>query len=487
MTVSVDPSAIMAARKIECEADSLYFTRLFMKQRLGTKMLLGQHHAVLRRVLDDVVAMRIPRLIINIPPGYGKTEVAVISNMARGLAKQAYSRFMHLSYSDSLARLNSSTTKDIVTSELYQAMWPRKLRADAKARGMWWTDKGGGIYASSTMGQVTGFRAGYMDAENFTGALIIDDPIKPIDVMSETMREQVNNAYSETVASRLAVEAVPVILVMQRLHYADLSGHLLRGGSGEKWHHLCLPALIDNSAPYPKENTHGIPIEHGLPDGWLWPVKHGDEHLEALKSHRRKWEAQYQQAPRKFDAEGALWTENLIDAARRRDVPWKKRRTVVGIDPATTTEESSDLTGIVVASKYERDEYSADEDCSGKYTPLQWAKRAMKAYDDHDADAVVIETNQGGDMCVSNLRNAGFTGRVIRVHASRGKHARAEPIVSLYEQGRVYHDADADLTELESEMLEYVPSSVKKSPDRMDALVWALTELAGPTLQTLAW
>lgn len=487
MTVDQNAALKAGARRIECELDSLYFNRFFMKQRLGTKMIVNQHHHVLKRVLDQVFAMRIPRLIINIPPGYGKTETAVIALMARGIAIESRAKFMHLSYSDALARVNSSAAKDIVTNPHYQSMWPRQLRPDAKGRGMWWTEDEGGIYATSTKGQVTGFRAGYMDPERFTGALLIDDPIKPVDVMSETMRNEVNNIYGETVSSRLAVEQVPVIIIMQRLHYDDLSGHLLRGGSGEMWHHLNLPALIDNSVEYPKENTHGIPIAHGLPDGWLWPLKHNDSNLKALKSHRRKWEAQYQQSPKRFDAEGALWSEQLIDFARTREKPWKLQRTVVAIDPAVSTDESSDDTGITVASKYFDANYSVDADYSGKYSPRQWAVKAMRAVKQHDADAIVVEVNQGGDLCEANLRANGYKGRVLKVHASRGKHARAEPIVALYEQGKVWHNPDADLTELESELLEYVPASTKKSPDRLDSVVWGLTELAGPELTALAW
>lgn len=84
-------------------------------------------------------------------------------------------------------------------------------------------------------------------------------------------------------------------------------------------------------------------------------------------------------------------------------------------------------------------QYSLDADYSGKYSPNGWATKAIDAYVQHEADAIVIETNQGGDMAEDTLRNAGFTGRVIRVHASKGKYARAEPISALYAQGRVAH------------------------------------------------
>lgn len=467
------------ARRIECEEDGLYFARYFFKQRMGSKMIVAPHHQVIQRTLQRVIDGEIQRLIINVPPGYTKTELGVINMIARGLALNARARFMHLSYSHNLALLNSATARGIVKSWPYQAMWSMQLRDDADSKAMWWTEQGGGVYASSAAGQVTGFRAGHMEP-GWQGALIIDDPVKPDDAYSETVRDGINDRFNETIKSRLAIETTPIVVIMQRIHYHDLSGYLLRGGSGERWHHLCLPVLIDNAQAYPEENTHGIPVPHGLPDGWLWPYKHNDSHRQALTSHRRTFEAQYMQRPRRFNAEGALWTEALIAAARRLQVVHDRVRTVVAIDPATTADEDSDETGIVVATVYgsgDSRQFSVDGDYSGTYRPHAWAQKAMAAYAQHQADAIVIETNQGGDMAEETLRNAGFKGRVIRVHAKKGKYARAEPISALYEQGRVAHRSE--LYMLENQLMEYVPTSSKKSPDRLDAMVYAITELGG--------
>ena len=313
--------------------------------------------------------------------------------------------------------------------------------------------------------------------------MIIDDPVKPDDAYSEIVRDGVNNRFNETIKSRLAIETTPMIVIMQRIHYHDLSGYLLRGGSGEKWHHLNLPVIIDNSQPYAAqypENTHAIPIDHGLPDGWLWPFKHNESHRVSLFSHRRTAEAQYMQKPRRFNAEGALWTEAMISAARELQIYHDKVRTVVAIDPQATNSDESDETGIVAASSYgagDKKQFSVDGDYSGKYSPAGWAKKAISAYEQHEADAIIIETNQGGDMAEETLRNAGFKGRIIRVHASKGKYARAEPISALYEQGRVANHGN--LYVLENQLMEYIPATAKKSPDRLDAMVYALTELNG--------
>jgi len=482
MTAAVD-----FARKVECEEDGLYFNRYFFKQRFNCKMEVSGHHEAIQAALDRTMLPPshpdfISRLIINVPPGYSKTEQASINYMARGLAVNHQARFLHLSYSHKLALKNSATARQIVKSKSFQRMWHIDIEADADSKEIWHTTAGGGVTATSAGGQVTGFRAGHMDHDKFTGALIIDDPVKPDDAHSETIRGGVNDNFNETIASRLAVETVPIIVIMQRIHWDDLAGYLLRGGSGEKWHHLNLPVIIDNSDEYPKDYTHGIPIDHGLPDGWLWPFKHNESHEAALRAHRRRFAAQYMQRPIKRDEETALWTEKLIAAARAhywRDDPI---RTLVAIDPATTNTETSDEHGIIVGSELPDKRYSLDADYTRKGSPKAWAEAAIFAYNHHNADAMLIETNQGGDMCESNLRNNGFEGRIIRVHAKKGKTLRAEPVVSLYELDRVMHRGGLGKTE--DEMLDFDPVtqlSDGHSPNRVDAGVYVLTELSGIT------
>lgn len=461
----------------QLEQDPMLFMRYFFKQRMGSKMIVNDHHVAIMSALQRVLNGEINRLIINISPGYSKTELCTINMMAYGLAINPKAKFLHLSYSHSLALLNSSTSRAIIKSPAFQAMWPIELKDDADSKAMWWTEQGGGVYATSSAGQVTGFRAGHMQ-EGFTGALIIDDPVKPDDAYSEVMRSGVNNRYNETIASRLAIESVPIIVIMQRIHWDDLSGYLLRGGSGEKWHHLNLPVIINNNEPYPAEYTHGIPIEHGLPDGWLWPIKHGPEQEVALKSHRRKFWAQYMQKPIKRDEETALWPERTISKSHDIETG-SDERIVVAIDPAASNTKTSDAHGIVAAAKTRDDKYRVIKDRTRHGSPTDWATTAIDVYNELNADAIVIETNQGGDMCENTLRLSGFNGRIIRVHASKGKVLRAEPVVALYEQGLVKHESG--LHDLEEEMMDFDQVSGLaggKSPNRVDALVWALTELA---------
>ena len=195
------------------------------------------------------------------------------------------------------------------------------------------------------------------------------------------------------------------------------------------------------------------------------------------------------------DVPGALWNRGLIEAARppMGFVLPDLVRVVVAIDPAASSGEDADETGIIVAGKDKDSRGYVLADLSGHYTPTEWARIVVSAYRAHGADRVVAEINNGGEMVEATLRvvddNVAYTG----VHATRGKVVRAEPVAALYEQGRIRHMGA--FTQLEDQMCEFTPdldrskpkrdptdpSSLGKggrtSPDRADALVWAFTEL----------
>lgn len=249
--------------KYMCEQDGMQFLRYFFKLREGTRMIRNWHHYVIEYVLQAVYDGHINRLVINISPGYTKTEQAVINFIARGLAINPRSKYIHASYSADLAQENSSKIKEVISLPEYQELWPLAVRTDTKGKKRWFTEQGGGMMAAAAGGQITGFRAGRME-EGFTGAFIIDDPVKPDDAYSEPKRNAINNRFNNTMRSRLAVEDVPMIVIMQRIHENDLSGYLLKGGSGDYWHHLNIPALFSEEVlnkPYPDDYTHGKPID----------------------------------------------------------------------------------------------------------------------------------------------------------------------------------------------------------------------------------
>jgi phage terminase large subunit-like protein len=195
------------------------------------------------------------------------------------------------------------------------------------------------------------------------------------------------------------------------------------------------------------------------------------------------------------DIVGALWNYKLIEPFRvkrieegegetatgRMEVTFEDmERIVIGVDPAGSSDRKRDETGIVVLGKKGSHFYVID-DLSGHYTPNGWATACWDAYEKYQADMIVAEKNYGGEMVLSTLTNIRTDGRIELVTSRRGKVLRAEPIVGLYEQERVHHFTQ--LEELETQMCEWVPAT-QDSPDRVDALVHGMTELAGITAPT---
>lgn len=175
------------------------------------------------------------------------------------------------------------------------------------------------------------------------------------------------------------------------------------------------------------------------------------------------------------DVEGALWSHAMIEQHRVEAMPCEAVRIVVAIDPSTTSNAGTSAeAGIVVAALGQDDQVYILKDCSLVATPLQWATVAVKAYDEFDADRLIAETNNGGDMVELTVRMVNPKVSFKKVTATRGKATRAEPIAALYEQGRVHHVGC--FPQLEDQMTTWTPGDT--SPDRMDALVWAVTELA---------
>lgn len=293
------PEALrLAVAKTKCVKDTLFFTRYFFKNQYGRKFVIGRHHEVIAEALDRVFRGECRKLIINVPPRYGKTELAVKSFIAKGLGVNPKAKFIHLSYSDKLALDNSETVKDIVKSEAYGAMFPEvQIKPGTDSKEKWYTTEGGGVYAAAAGGQITGFGAGIVDeeqptnaqtveieddwfaqTEGFGGAIVIDDPIKPEDAQSETKRTQVNDRYDSTIVNRVNSRKTPIIIIMQRTHTEDLSGHVMEKYKG--FEVISLPAI----------NKDGTP---------LWPHKHTIEELrEQEQANEFVFDTQMMQDPR---------------------------------------------------------------------------------------------------------------------------------------------------------------------------------------------
>jgi predicted phage terminase large subunit-like protein len=305
-----------------CKTCSLFFTRYFFKKRFDRKFVVNFHHRIIFAWLNKIYKGEIKRVIINIAPRYGKTESAVINFIACGIGINAQSKYMHLSYSDGLVLENSEFTKDIVDSPAFKEIYGHiDIKTDSRSKQNWKTTKGGGMYATSISGQVTGFGSGLVDvpdeAWEFSGGIIIDDPIKPDDADYAIKRDLVNKKFDSTLKNRVNSRNTPIIMIGQRVHPEDLAGHLLAQGG---WDLLCLPAILDEEQQakiYDYVNDEGeikqasirqlFEIYHPeilekykeskeLP---LWDFKHTLEELYQLRAEDvTSFERQYMQNPK---------------------------------------------------------------------------------------------------------------------------------------------------------------------------------------------
>lgn len=272
---------------VACKDDFIFFVRYFFKKQYKRKWAKWDHLYRIAEQLEKVISGEVTRLIINIAPRYGKTELAVKAFIAYGLCLNPSAKFIHLSYSDDLALDNSEAVKDLVTSEEYQTLFPSvRLKQSSKAKKKWYTEQTGGVYATSTGGQITGFGAGLVDESEddedfiselnnvnplkFGGGIIIDDPNKPDDADSETLRNKVNERYDSTISNRVNSRNTPIIIIQQRTHEDDLSGYLIRkqgkAEDGGLWTVLSLPSIKEDGTA-------------------LCPQKHTIEELKALEKH----------------------------------------------------------------------------------------------------------------------------------------------------------------------------------------------------------
>lgn len=479
--------------KDQCERSHLYFTRFFFKEQQGSAFRVGPHHRVICETLDRVLAGEIDRLVISIPPGYTKTLAAVIAFIARGLAVSGgRARFIHASFSAELVNENSVAIKDIVSTEPYQQMWGIAFRADASAKGRWMTDQGGGLLAKPAGGPITGFRAGTMDP-GFTGALVIDDPLKPDDAYSAIEREKINRRWHSTFKSRLAREDVPVIVIMQRLHMDDFAGFLLRGGADCKWHHLLLPAEIDNSAPYPDEYTHGIPIDHGLPDGPLWPEKHGPEHLKILSADEYTYASQYLQRP--IALGGNLFkAEWLVDWSDLPDMTWR----AIYVDTAQKVGAKNDYSVFQLwGAGRDGKAYMIDQ-ARGKWEAPELKAVAVQFWRKHAAlqgpqhghlRSMKIEDKVSGTGLIQSLARDGIPVEPIPRGGDKDKYTRALDAIPSFAAGLVRLPPRSEApwrVEYDRELLSFTGQG-DVHDDQVDPTVDAVKDICGGVIPYEAW
>lgn len=466
--------------KLRPEGGLLDFARYFFADREGQHFIEGSHHRVIGSTLDRVLAGEISRLLITLPPGYTKTELAVVNFIAKGFQVNPASRFIHATFSDDLARENSDKIKELISLEAFQALQAVSIRSDSSAKDRWKTLEGGGMLAKAAGGPITGFRAGRMEKDKFTGALVVDDPLKPDDAFSPTKRQTVNNRATNTFRSRLAHEGVPIIVIMQRLHTEDFAGHLLTGGTGEMWHHLDLPIIIDRAADYPKEWTHGQPVEHDLPEGALWPEKHSLDEIEVLKADEYTFNSQYRQRP--ASVEGALF--NMDGFQFYNELPPVDHYKMYA-DTAQKTKERNDFSVIQLWAKSKSAGVYLVDQVRGKWeapTLESTARAFWTKHKDKNVRGLAVEDKSSGTGLIQSLSTA-RPGLdlipVIAVPRSNDKYTRGMDAAPWINSGAVHLPAKADFLPTLKVELQMFDGLGTGFDDQVDPLMDAIADMLG--------
>ena len=424
--------------KVKCQKDLMFFWRWFFKKQYGYKANVAEIHHKICEALHKVARGETTRLIINIPPRYGKTDIAVKAFVAWTIANNPKAKFIHLSYSDELVNDNSAAIKETVESEEYSRLFNVELKKDTRSKKKWYTKEGGGVYAVSSGGAITGFGAGtsedidqegieefFSDGENFGGAVIIDDPLKPDDANSDTARKKINERYNSTIRSRLNSRKTPVVVIMQRLHEDDMSGFLLNGGSGEKWEHLCISALDENEEA-------------------VWPFKHTTDELISMRdASAYMFAGQYMQNPAPLG--GGIFKDHWWKYYRLGYHPELSYQ-IITADTAQKTKEQNDFSviqcwGVDLA----RNNVYLLDMVRGKWEAPELKKHMLSFYAKQQARmrvrTVFIEDKSSGSSLIQELKR-GSNLPVRAVQRNTDKVSRAYDVVDFIAAGRVWIPGD---------------------------------------------
>ncbi|MCA1223466.1 terminase large subunit domain-containing protein [Streptomyces sp. 8L] len=436
----------------------------------GGKEMQAPHLDIIDRIYQRIDAGERIRAMVTMPPRAGKSRRTSRWGPAWYLRKQPDHRFMLASYAAHLADDHGRWVRNTITEHAPTLGINLKYGSQAANR---FDIEGheGGMVTAGVGGALTG-RGAHVAA--------VDDPFKGSeDASSPTQRERVWDWWQSVLLTRLEPNG-SVLLVNTRWDDDDLSGRLLKE-EPEDWIVIDLPAIA---------LTADDPLGR-QPGEALWPSRFNvDDYARIRKSvGERVWWALYQQQPRPL--EGGVWqwawiTGNRVSRAQFLGIDLS--RVVVAIDPSGGAGTANDETGIVAAGRTSEGHYYVTEDRSGRHGANAWGREACLLAVELKADALVVETNFGGDMTRQvliqawnelerqNLTQGMPMPRIVEVNAKQGKRLRAEPIAQLYEQSLVHHVGEWPA--LENQMVTWIPGM--DSPDRMDAAVHALTELADP-------
>lgn len=501
--MSIDAGAVLAVERAMCEQDHLFFTRRFFKPRMEFKFSVNWHHVYIAWVIDEVIAGRIANAVINVPPGAGKTEL-MTNLIPRGIALNPRSRFLYLSFSQSLVDDVSATARNIVKSPDFQRMWRVNIASDTDAKSNWKTEvdgfNAGHVYAASMGGQVTGRRAGTLNA-GFTGAIILDDPLKPEDAFSKNARDKANRQIINTVNSRKAKSDTPIIMIMQRLHVDDPTGFVMSGGLPGDWQLFSVPALIDDEyiATLPEHIRKLVPTDVERDDKGrqsYWPLKESLRSLLQLEQggsdktgaavSRYTFSSQYQQKPKKLSG-GLINSGWFKPYAKLPVLKWR----AVWVDTAQKTKQHNDWSVFLCGGLGVDDNLYLIDLTRGKWEAPELIEQAKLFMAKHKPNTpqlgrlryMAVEDKVSGTGLIQTVRRLPESVPVKAVQRSTDKLVRFMDVQMYIEQGRVYTPDRAPwLAEFLAECEGFKADMTHDFDDQVDTLVDAINDTVGAKL-----
>jgi len=434
---------------------------LLFARSVDSMFVVPKHVEYLSNVYTDMIAGRGPRFrIVSLPVRMGKSHFLSMLAPAWYLGRKPKDTLILGSYGAKFAASWGRKVRDILIKHGRQfniGIDPNKHATDE-----WVIDgHGGGMITAGVGSGITG-RGGQF--------LQLDDPVKDAEAaLSPTQRDNLWEWFQSTFYTRREPGA-PILIIMTRWHRDDLAGRLMSPETNPDGHHLWdyvrLPMIAEDNDPLGRE-----------PGDLLWPERFNEAEIANARAFMRNawFQALYQQNPTE-DVDGALWSTALIEASQQYVYPDLTIR-ILSIDPSIDSKSTSDEVGMIILGRDERGIVYVEDDFSGRMAPDEWAILAVRLYYEHNLNYIVIEDNQGGKMCELSIRNVpgGEYIPIVTVHATDSKLLRAEPIQVLYRVHRVKHTRQLD--PLEAEMTSWVPG-VSKSPNRIDAMVHGVTDLA---------
>jgi predicted phage terminase large subunit-like protein len=490
---NTDLTLEQAVIRAKCENDHLFFSRYFFKHRQGIKFRINWHHVLISDVVERVIAGELKNVVINVPPGSSKTELVAINLMARGLALNPRARFIHISYSDDLALLNSETSREIVRSQEYQELWPLKIADDADSKKRWNVlvdgKKAGGVYAVSLGGQITGFRAGHM-AEGWQGAIIIDDPLKVEDAYSKPNRDKANRKLVSTVKSRKANPDTPIIVIMQRLAEEDPTGFIKAGKVPGDWEFIEIPALITDEyvEKLPERIRAMVDSTERDDDGRFsyWPYKEPlQDQLDLERADKYVHAGQYMQRPAPLGG-GIIQSGKFVRYAALPRIQYRK----IYADTAQKTAERNDYS-VFQCWGYGSDNRAYLLDLvRGKWEAPELKRRAIDFWNKHkaigagDRDApalrqMLVEDKASGTGLIQEIQSEG--GIPIKgIERAKDKLTRVMDVVSHIDVGNVCIPQDAPwVSDFVGECDSFTADDTHAHDDQIDPMVDAITDMLG--------